>query len=65
MDKYRNNLRAMDNLMKTNRQLNDIDSTLKRKYLCRMKDLSNLQSLLNNSVDKYHNIIKNLDGFLS
>jgi len=33
MTKYQNNLKALDNLRKTNKQINDIDDVLKKKIL--------------------------------
>jgi len=65
MTKYQNNLKALDNLRKTNKQINDIDDVLKKKYLCNKQELKYLHNILNDSMDKYHHIIKNLDRFLS
>ena len=65
MTKYQNNLKALDNLRKTNKQIDDIEKTLKGKYLCNKQELLCLQRMLNDSMNKYHNIMKNLDGFLS
>jgi len=38
---------------------------LKKKYLCNKQELKYLHNILNDSMDKYHHIIKNLDRFLS
>ena len=65
MTKYQNNLKALDNLRKTNKQLTSIDTTLKNKYLCNKQDLKDLQYLLDDSINKYHSIIRKLDRFLS
>ena len=65
MSKYQNNLKVLDNLLKTNKDINNIETNLKSKYLCNKQTLIDLQYILNDSIDKYHNIIKNLDQFLS
>ncbi len=65
MDKYKNNLIALENLRKANRRLNEIDITLNNKYQRNKKDLAHLQLILTESINHYHQIIKNLDGFLS
>lgn len=65
MNKYKDNLKALDNLRRTNKQLDDVDAALQRKYLCNKQWLKDLHHMLDDSIDKYHGIIRNLDRFLS
>lgn len=65
MDKYKANLLALDKITKTNKKLNDIDKTLQSKYTCNIKHTALMKNILSDSLDKYHDIIKNLDKFLS
>jgi len=65
MDKYKDNLIALDKIRTTNRKLNDIDKTLKSKYEFNKKHVSLMHVMLEESIDRYHGIIRNLDRFLS
>ena len=65
MEKYNTNLASFDKIRKTNKKLNEIDKILHNKYTCNTKTLSLMHAMLNESIDKYHSIIRNLDGFLS
>ena len=65
MNKYKNNLKALDNLRKINKKITEIDIIIQNKYQFNKKRSENTKHILDNSMDKYHNIIKNLDVFLS
>ena len=65
MDKYRSNLYALDNIAKTNKNIDDTEKVLKCKHLYNKRRLVVYHTLLDDSFDKYHSIIRNLDSFLS
>jgi len=65
MNKYKRNLKALDNLRSTNKRITEIEIILEKKYQFNKKQMDDVEKLLNDSMNKYTNIIKNLDGFLS
>jgi hypothetical protein len=64
MDNYKKNLTAIDNLRKTNSKITKIEYTLKGKYMRNNKEAKFNNNILEDSMNKYHNIIKNLDNSL-
>ncbi len=64
MDHYKKNLQALGNLRDANHKISKIENTLKKKYLRNKKESILIQDLLEDSLNKYHNIIKNLDSVI-
>lgn len=61
MKLYQNNIKSLDNLRQANKKINNVELTLKKKYIRNKKETDDLNKLLDDSLDKYHSIIKNLD----
>jgi hypothetical protein len=64
MDNYNKNLTAIKNLKKTHSEITQIENTLQKKYLGNTIDYKNINNILDNSMCKYHSIIKNLDKLI-
>ena len=62
MNKYQNNIKSLDNLRKVNKKLNHIELSLKKKYLRNKRQTEDLDNLMEDTLEKYHSIIKNLDN---
>lgn len=58
MDDIVNN---MSNLSKSNKELDKIDKSLERKIKYNKKYVKLLELLMENSIDNFHRIVKNLD----
>ncbi len=64
MDKYKKNISALDNLRLFNKRISNVEITLKKKYLRNQREYKDIQQMLENSIEKYHSIMKNLDNLI-
>ena len=56
-----NNLKNIGKIAELNKDLDKIDKVLERKMLHNKKYTELLEKLIENTLENYHNIIKNLD----
>ncbi len=61
MNNYANNLNSMDNLRKVNKKIIDIENSLERKYISNKFYSRDLKKILDESINRYFIILKNLE----
>jgi hypothetical protein len=62
MKTYQRNIEALDNLRQVNKKICKVEVTLKKKYLRNKRVTDDLINLMDDSMEKYHSIVKNLDS---
>jgi len=62
MKNYQANIKSLDNLRKVNKKISNVEVALKKKYLRNKRETEDLNNLLDDTLEKYYSIIKNLDA---
>jgi hypothetical protein len=60
-DNFKNNIKALDSLRVINKKINRTGKYIKLKYLLNKKKSFDNNKLLDDSMEKFYKIIKNLD----